>query len=199
MHATKRDVCAGILRALSAIVTALTTVGAHAADVPPWPTWSLRVAPATIHADTVFRAATAVQPNGTVVDLESSLGLSERRRNIETSMVWRPAPRHRIGLAHFSVERSGQATLSGELRFADQAFSAGTALRSRIDTRVTAIDYAYSLWQVAGSELSLGLGVHRIDLAAELRTLSGDRSAAERASLVAPTLRLGGAWSPANG
>jgi hypothetical protein len=155
-------------------------------------TWTLQLAPTAFQADSDVRAATSLQPIGTELDFESSLGLSQRRQSPEVLLAVRPWNRHRFTLGHFRVERSGSTTVAGEVRFAGQVFGVGTSVRSRLETQVASFDYAYSVWQSPSAEVTLGLGLHRVDLQAMLASPSESRSAIESASLIAPTLRLGG-------
>ena len=154
--------------------------------------WTLQVAPITFRADSVVRAGTAQQPAGTEIDFESSLGLSQRRTAPEALLSVRPWQRHRFTIGHFRVERSATAAIGGEVRYADEVFAIGTLLHSRLETRVTSLDYAYSVWQRPSAEVTLGLGLHRIGLEALLASPSESRSAFESARFTAPTLRLGG-------
>lgn len=178
--------------ALGALLVVGSAAQAQLADQALRATWTLQFAPIAVKADSDVRAGTSLQPVGTELDFETSLGVSQRRHVPEVTIAVRPWERHRFTLGRLRVERSGTATIGAEVRFADQVFSAGTALRSRLETDVTSLDYAYSVWQSPSAEATLGLGLHRIGLDALLASPGESRSVSERARFVAPTLRLGG-------
>lgn len=178
--------------ALGALLVVGSAAQAQMAEQALRATWTLQLGPIAANADSDIRAATSLQPAGTELDFESSLGLSQRRNVPEVTLAFRPWERHRFTLGHLRVQRSGTAAISAEVRFADQVFAVGTTLRSQLETGVTSLDYAYSVWQSPTAEVTLGLGLHRIGLEALLASPSESRSAIESARFVAPTLRLGG-------
>lgn len=178
--------------ALGALLVMGSPAQAQTAQQALRATWTLQVAPIAVKADSNVRATTSLQPDGTELDFESSLGVSQRHNVTEVTLGLRPWERHRFTLGHFRVERAGTAIIDGEVRFADQVFSVGSALSSRFETEVSSFDYAYSVWQSRSAEVTLGLGVHGIGLQALLSSPSESRSASESARFVTPTLRLGG-------
>lgn len=106
--------------ALGALLIVGSAAQARMAEQALRATWTLQLAPMAVKADTDVRAATALQPTGTDLDFESSLGVSQRRDVPEVTLALRPWERHRFTLGHFRVERAGTSTIGGEVRFADQ-------------------------------------------------------------------------------
>jgi hypothetical protein len=173
-------------------------VGAASAHAQPaeqaWrAAWSLQVAAFAVGSDTGARADGGSGIAGTSLDFETELALAQRSTAPVLAIGWRPWARHRFGLSHFGVSRTGTAVASAAISYAGQQFAAGTAIDSRFRTEATGVDYAYAVADGERHELALGLGLYWIRLAAELSARGPALVATERADFPVPVLRAGGA------
>lgn len=177
------------------LVAAVVAVNAHAQPAAPaWrPAWSLQVAAFAVDSDTGARADGGARVAGTSLDFETELALAQRSTTPVFALGWRPGARHRLGLSHFRVSRTGKAVAGAAISYAGRQFAAGTAIDSRFRTEATGADYAYAVADGEHHELALGLGLYWIRLAAELSARGPAAVATESAEFPLPALRVGGA------
>lgn len=182
----------------SLALAAVLAAGAASAQAQPanqsWrAAWSLQVAAFAVDSDTGARADGGSGVAGTSLDFETELALAQRSTTPDFAIGWRPWARHRFGLSHFRVHRTGTAVASTAINYAGQQFAAGTAVVGRFRTEATGVDYAYAPADGERHELALGLGLYWIRLAADLSARDPAMVATEHAEFPVPVLRAGGA------
>lgn len=155
--------------------------------------WSLQVAAFVVDSNTGARADGGAGLAGTSLDFETELALAHRSTTPVFAIDWRPRARHRIGLSHLRVSRTGIAVAAAAISYAGQQFAAGTAIDSRFRTEATGADYAYAVADGERHELAFGVGVYWIRLAGDLSARDAAIVATERAEFPVPVLRAGGA------
>jgi outer membrane scaffolding protein for murein synthesis (MipA/OmpV family) len=97
---------------------------------------------------------------GSEIDLEETLGLSDKQTIMQVDAIFRIGDFHRIEIGYFDVARSGVATLQDPIISGDELFAAGTTVNSRAETKILRLSYAYSLINDVQKELGLMAGVH---------------------------------------
>ena len=94
---------------------------------------------------------------GTKIDLESA-GLDDSEQILWLGASYRFAKRHALELSYFELDRSGTATVSGEIRFGDVAVGANVPASTEFNTQILRFIYQYSLFLRDSWELALHAG-----------------------------------------
>jgi hypothetical protein len=137
--------------------------------------------------------------NGTVVDAEEDLGLSDADR-FRIDAYWRFLKRHKIRLMYFDTKQSAERTIVRDLEFGDTTFPLDARLEARMETRVSEIAYEYSFLRRERYEVTGSFGVHnlRFDLGLSAsQSASGQTLELERgvdADGPLPVIGLRGIW-----
>src|SRR5215831_3033535 len=146
---------------LPLLVVALAAAPVFAAD-------SAWVAPFTIQlgafqakASTTVRLDSDRGGNGTTVNLESDLNLTDNKTLPDLEFLWRINPRHGVEGSYVRLNRSGTRTISGTINWGEISFPVNTEVNSTFDSDVWRVAYRYSpINDGAGNELALLLGAH---------------------------------------
>jgi hypothetical protein len=94
---------------------------------------------------------------GTKIDLEST-GLDDSEQILFLGASYRFAKRHGLELSYFELDRSGAATVSGQIRFGDIAIGANLPALTEFNTEILRFVYQYSLFIRDSWELALLTG-----------------------------------------
>ncbi len=98
--------------------------------------------------------------DGTDVDLEDLLGLSDQETLLQLDAVFRIGTFHRIEVGYLGIARNGTATLANDIMIGDELFPAGTTIKSHADTQIWRVGYAYSLINDEQKEVGVMGGLH---------------------------------------
>lgn len=128
------------------------------------------------------------------IDFEDTLGLSDSETMAWVDLRLRLARRHLLDLSYYELERSGSRTLSVNVDFGDESFTASTQVDSYFDTRIARLAYGYSILNNDTRELGVLLGLHltRIEVGIRDVGLTGQVETAEGTAPL-PTFGLHGA------
>lgn len=110
----------------------------------------------------------ATEGAGTIVDLESVLGLDDRRTDIRLDTYWRFAPKHRLDVAYFLDSRKGNRTLDEEIVWGDVTYGVDASIDSKYSTQYLKTAYRYSFIRDDRAEVGLSAGLATIKLKVEL-------------------------------
>lgn len=100
------------------------------------------------------------QGRGTDIDLESITGLKSHVSSLFASGTWRFAPKHRIGIQGFQVDRDNTLAIDREITIGDTVIPVNTALSSEAKTRFFIVDYQYSFVKNENMEVAAVLGLY---------------------------------------
>ena len=144
----------------------------------------LRVSLGGFYADT--NTSVRVDANtalGADVNFEDLLGLSNRKLVGEASMYWRFGERWRLGVDYFSINRSGNRTLTQDVIWGGQTYYVGTDVNS--DSKISDLrtTVGYSVFKRSDKELGFGAGLHWTSLKF---SLDASGVGAESKSVTAP-------------
>jgi hypothetical protein len=155
---------------VTAVILTLPWCTAIAAEGDDWQSWALGD-PFTIYLEAMFpsidtqvRLDASDGTQGTTVDFEQNLGMSDSEALPAVGFMWRFAKRHRLRVDAFDLDRSGSAISTTEIRFGDEVFQADLPIASFFDTRVLSVGYSYSLLFDEKKELSLAAGLSVQDI-----------------------------------
>ncbi len=95
------------------------------------------------------------------VDLEDDLGFDEDVDFYWAHAVWRFQPNHRFMINVLPYSRTSKKDLSENIEIKeDTIISAGASIRAESKLNIYDIDYAYSLFRNANTEVSLSAGIY---------------------------------------
>jgi len=120
---------------------------------------------------------------GVVVDFEETLSLEKRNLTPSFGFLWRATENWRVELEYFAVGRDATRTLSSDVTWGNQTFTAGATVNSTFNFSDTRLSVAYSIFRRRDKELGVGVGLHVSGLKAEVKSAN---SSAEAADVLAP-------------
>jgi hypothetical protein len=107
---------------------------------------------------------------GTEINFEEVLGLEKQKLIGEAGLAWRFAERWRFDADYFSLSRSATRTISKQIEWGDQVYSAGSEVSSEFKITDLRTGFGYSFFRRPDKELGFGLGLHRTTLQASVTT-----------------------------
>lgn len=112
-------------------------------------------------ADTAIRVdSQTLAIGGTLLDLETDLGIDDSPTLPMLGLQWWFAERHALDLAYFELTRDGRRVIDFDIRWDDFVYPVNFDVRSFFDARVTRLAYRYSLVSKPQSQFSIGGGIH---------------------------------------
>ena len=87
--------------------------------------------------DTKVRLDASDQTPGTTIDFEQNLGMSDTETLPGLGLGWRFAKKHQLELETFTLDRSGSAITTSEIRFGDEVFTVDLPVSSFFDMDTT--------------------------------------------------------------
>lgn len=147
--------------------------------------------------DTTVRVDAIDGSPGTTISFEQNLGMEDTEALPSYSVDWRFAKKHSITLGYFTLDRSGSAITSSEIRFGDEVYEIDLPISSFFDTNVTSFVYSYSLIFDEKKEIALSLGLSIQDVSMGLRGDAGLGIISETSGITAPlpTIGLSGGYA----
>lgn len=119
-----------------------------------------------------FNTEASLTPNdlslGGLLVLESDLGLEPSSDLFRAEAVWRFAPRHKVELSVFNVERTANRTLTADIEWDGNVIEAGASVDTTFDTRFVKAGYRYSFWNNGRIDAGFSAGLSFMDLFLEL-------------------------------
>ena len=97
---------------------------------------------------------------GAEINFEDALGLDDRKLVGEFNLYWRFGERWRLGVDYFSINRSGNRTLTQDITWNGQTFSASTNVNSQSKISDLRTTVGYSVFRRSDKELGFGAGLH---------------------------------------
>ena len=121
---------------------------------------------------------------GADINFEDLLGLSNRKLVAEASLYWRFGERWRLGVDYFSINRSGNRTLTQDVTWGDlPTFTVGTNVNSQSKISDLRTTVGYSVFKRSDKELGFGVGLHWTGL---MFSMDASGVGAESKSVTAP-------------
>ncbi|MEE4661716.1 MAG: hypothetical protein V2J89_14695 [Halieaceae bacterium] len=117
-------------------------------------------------ADANVSAVVAPLPE-TGIDLDD-MGIDDEATVFYAAARWRFAERWAATLTYNEFDQSGATEVSDTFNFDGVVYPAGARLNSQLQLNAYILDVAYSFGKASNYEWGAGLGLHALDLAAEL-------------------------------
>lgn len=150
-----------------------------------------------VSSATTLRADSSTQTRGTVLSGEDQFGLEKSDWEPKFQATVRVATRHRISFDYFTLDRSGNTTLTENIQFRDSSFAANDPLRTKLSLRTLGLTYGYSFWHSEKLELAATLGVHATEIStrAEVETQTKHVIQTDNQAGPVPTVGLDATWA----
>ena len=203
------EIAARTVFGASSLMCCLTIAGGavaaelESAQQPAWRSWpagerfALSAGLFFAAIDTDVSARSASDPVRASIDFERDLGLDDTPVRPIGAAVWRFAKRHKLGLAYYQLDRSGDAVSKAQISIGALEIEAGIPVQSFVDIEVAELFYSYSPVFGPQHELSLGVGLSLQDI--DIGVIANDGIILQSTDLnvVAPlpTLKLGYAYA----
>lgn len=113
---------------------------------------------------TFARVDSRVLGAGTLVDVESELGLDERTRDARFDVALRIGKRHQLQAGYVALTRRGATSLNRRIQWGDAILSANVDVESRVDLWLVPLAYRYSAIQTDRIDFGLSAGVFALFL-----------------------------------
>lgn len=192
---------ASVILGFGAALVALSTPNvAFSGERPAWrddPLGSRLAFGAGIFAptlDTQIRRDSSTGLLGTVIDFETTLGMSDSERLPLLLGYYRFAKRHRLGFQYFRLDRNGDSVDDAPIRFGDVVIPANFPISSFFDVDVYALNYSYSFIHDGRKELAFNLGLQLQDVEVGIAGNIGPGFLVEEADVFAPLPTFGGSF-----
>lgn len=156
-------------------------VGSEKFDIRPgafWPSF-----------DTDIRLDTPTE-TGTAINMEDDLGLSDNTTAFRLDGYWRAAPRHRIGVTYYGLNRDGFGSADRDIWFGGTLLPAGAAVGSFFDSTIVYGKYMYSFILECDFELAGVLGISYLDFSTGIDSGDGCFVKSASKSCVTPAIGL---------
>jgi hypothetical protein len=112
---------------------------------------------------------------GTPVNGEDDFGLDKHDFEGKIEAMVRVEERHRLWFDYFSLDRSGQATITQPIIFKDVVLQPGDPLESNLSFRTLGITYGYSFLHSDKYEASVLFGINSTDISTRARVTTQAR------------------------
>jgi hypothetical protein len=133
---------------------------------------------------------------GTPVNAEDQFGLDKADYEAKIEAMVRVGERHRLRFDYFSLDRSGQATVTQPIIFRDVVLQPGDPLNADLSIRTFGITYGYSFLHTDRYEVAATIGVNDTDISARagVQTQTRHVDQTEDQAGPFPTLGLDGTY-----
>jgi len=162
---------------------------AFADDIP----WGLNPAlndPVWIAIGGYFpKTSTTMQMNstqlgvGTSIDLQDTLGISDRANAPDAEVRFRIGEKWRIEASYFRISQTGNKTIDRDIQWGDVVFPANAEVSSKVSFSDFRAAVDYSFYKTSDKEVGVGLGLHWLQYEASLSSL---RVGSDSANVLAP-------------
>lgn len=131
-------------------------------------TFKIRVGGYLLSDNETTVSATTPYLVGAKIDLKDDLGMDTKTNVFRLDGHYRFNDAHKIEFAYYSINTSGSNTISQDLNFDGVTYQAGANINSFLDMDIYKLNYAYSFYHNEKVELSLGAGLHFMDISTGL-------------------------------
>jgi hypothetical protein len=129
---------------------------------------------------------------GTPINAESDLGLDSSNTEPKFQAMVRVGERHRLRFDYFTLDRSGQTTLTGApIIFRDVVLQPGDPVDTNLSLRTLGITYEYSFLHRERFEVAAVIGISDTDISARARVSTETRHVNQSEDQAGPFPTLG--------
>jgi hypothetical protein len=128
---------------------------------------------------------------GTAVSGEDDFGLDRSDFEPKFQAMVRAGERHRLRFDYFTLDRTGQTTLSKGYVFRNVVLQPGDPAQTKLSWRSLGITYEYSFVHRERFEIAATLGINDTDLSASVRVATQTRHVDQREDRAGPIPTIG--------
>src|SRR5579859_2281967 len=128
---------------------------------------------------------------GTPLNAEDEFGLDKVDYEAKVQALVRVGERHRLRFDYFSLDRSGQTTITQPIVFRDVVLQPGDPLQSDLSIRTFGITYGYSFLHTDRYEVAATLGIADTDISARARVQTATRHVDQTEDQAGPVPTIG--------
>jgi hypothetical protein len=150
---------------------------------------SLGVARYSNNTDIQINSSTDVA--GTPINAEDQFGLDKSDYEAKIQAMVRVGERHRLRFDYFSLDRTGQTTVTQPIVFRDVVLQPGDPLNSDLSIRTFGITYGYSFLHSDRYEVAATIGINDTDISARARVQTQARHVDQTEDQAGPIPTLG--------
>ncbi len=182
-----------IKNGMAVLTLALLATLAHADDYLSPTDERVRLSLGVMHlsSTTNIQLDSSQGVTGTPINAENLLGLSSSDFEAKFQAMVRVAERHRLRFDYFSLDRTGQATITSPIIFRDVVLQTGDPVDSTLSMRTLGITYEYSFIHREKFELAATVSVNDTDISAQARVSTQFRHVNQTEDQAGPFPMLG--------
>ncbi|MGH1472511.1 MAG: DUF481 domain-containing protein [Cellvibrionaceae bacterium] len=139
--------------------------------------------------DTSIRLDSEALDFGTVINLEDSTALEDRKTLGALSVSYRMSKKFWLDFSHFELSRSGSRRLEGEIRFGEEQFEVDELIETQFNVDITRLGIGYAFYNTSDLSVSITSGLHVTQF--EVGIAATGREAEESAEETAPLPYVG--------
>jgi hypothetical protein len=128
---------------------------------------------------------------GTPINAEDQFGLDKSDYEAKIEAMVRVGERHRLRFDYFSLDRTGQTTVTQPIVFRDVVLQTGDPLNSDLSIRTFGITYEYSFLHSDRYEVAATIGINDTDISTRARVQTQARHADQTEDQAGPIPTLG--------
>ena len=128
---------------------------------------------------------------GTSINAENVFGLDKSDFEPKFQAMVRVGDRHRLRFDYFTLDRTGNTTLTAPIVFRDVLLQAGDPVASNLSMRTLGISYEYSFVHRERFELAATLGINDTDISARARVSTQTRHVDQQEDQAGPFPTIG--------
>jgi hypothetical protein len=182
-----------IKNGMAVLTLALVATLAHADDYLSPVDERVRLSLGFMHVNstTNIRLDSSANVPGTQVNAEHVLGLDGSDFEPKFQAMVRVGERHRLRFDYFTLDRTGNATLSAPVVFRDVVLQVGDPVQTNLSLRSLGINYEYSFIHRERFELAATIGVNDTDISAQARVSTQTRHVDQKEDQAGPLPTIG--------
>jgi hypothetical protein len=182
-----------IKNGMAVLTLALISTFAHADDYLSPVDERVRLSLGFMHVSstTNIRLNSSANVPGTQVNAEHVLGLDGSDFEPKFQAMVRVGERHRLRFDYFTLDRTGNATLSAPIVFRDVVLQVGDPVQTNLSLRSLGINYEYSFIHRERFELAATIGLNDTDISAEARVSTQTRHVDQKKDQAGPLPTIG--------
>jgi hypothetical protein len=141
--------------------------------------------------NTNFQIDSSAGVPGTPVNAEDQFGLDKSDYEAKIQAMVRVGERHRLRFDYFSLDRTGNTTVTDPIVFRDVTLQPNDPLNSNLSIRTFGITYGYSFLHSDRYEVAATIGVADTDISARARVQTATRHVDQTEDQAGPVPTLG--------
>ena len=141
--------------------------------------------------NTNFQIDSSTGVPGTPVNAEDQFGLDKSDYEAKIQAMVRVGERHRLRFDYFSLDRTGNTTVTDPIVFRDVTLQPNDPLNSNLSIRTFGITYGYSFLHSDRYEVAATIGVADTDISARARVQTATRHVDQTEDQAGPVPTLG--------